>query len=97
MQINPFSACGRARNDHIYNISFINGLNTNVPLKNPHLEAFSKHLQCFFYLGLELYTVILTKGDLLISNFIHYVFPICFNMVCIDMHVYHKALDLRTK
>lgn len=42
-------------------------LDTNVALMNPHLEAFSKHLQCF--LGLELLsTVIFNKRRIMIKS-----------------------------
>lgn len=37
-------------------------LNANVALKKPHLEIFSKRLQCFSFLGLErLSTLIFNK------------------------------------
>ena len=49
----------------IYLLSVV--LDTNVALMNPHLEAFSKHLQCF--LGLELLpTVIFNKRRIMIKE-----------------------------
>lgn len=71
-------------------------LNTNVALKNPHLEAFSKHLQCFFFLGLNFYLLsFLRKGKLLINLFIIYISPV--SPKCLDMYVYNIALELSRK
>lgn len=47
-------------------------LNTNVALKNPHLETFSKHLQCF--LGLELLSTVIFNKRRIMNQLIYSLF-----------------------